>query len=255
MSENILIIPDTHYPSHDVRLWKTILRIVKETQPDRIIHIGDLLDLPQPSRWTKGTREEFEGSVFRDSENAIRDLIEPLRAVYDGPIGVHCGNHDSRAKIYLDKYAPALSGTDHFNFENLLRFEDYGIERLPDFHTVAPGWITTHGHLGGIRLNQNAGTTALNAAKRAGKSVIMGHTHRAGISSYTTGLEGQTNTITGVEVGHIMDPKKVTYLKGGTGNWQRGIAWLTIDGKHVTPKILPVSAGKITTNEGVFKIT
>jgi len=248
------VIPDTHYPDHDKKLWKTILRVVEDTQPDEIIHIGDLLDLPQPSRWTKGTRAEFEGNVYDDAERAIRDIIEPLRAVYDGPIGIHEGNHDARSRIYMEKYAPALAQTDMFNFEKLLRFEDYGINKLPDFYDVAPGWITTHGHLGGIRLNQIAGNTAGNGAKRINKSVVMGHTHRAGIVPHTTGLEGVGHTLYGVEVGHILDPKKVTYLKGATGNWQQGLAWLTIDGKHVTPKLIPVSAGKINIDERIYRI-
>lgn len=554
---------------HDKRLWKTILQIVKDTQPDEIIHIGDLMDYPQPSRWTKGTRAEFEGNVYEDSRRAIRDILEPLREVYDGPIRIHEGNHDCldtetravtdqglkyldeltgnervmsvddegktvwqpinkivryqhtgkmyrlngqslsglvtgnhrlvgldkekggwtettpkemtadriyayaagrgvdrdlpifdeairlaawcitdssysetynnwtlyqsgdaavvprelleslgipfrevarerditeiagvklkeapkvsyefhfkdedvtelvpdknelpkwvwglserqfrlfldelifcdgtdygrgtakvlyvcreslredltilcaangvransheyrpghwrlnlsdlrftgiyrnkiteedydgevwclqvpnerffveregkihltgncRPRVYMEKYAPALSQTDMFNFEKLLRFEDYGIEKLPDFYDVAPGWVTTHGHLGGIRLNQVAGNTASRGSQRIGKSVIMGHTHRAGFVPHTTGLEGTTSTIAGVEVGHIMDTKKVTYLKGATGNWQQGLTWLTIDGKHVTPHISLVSAGKICINERIYKI-
>lgn len=254
MAERILVLPDTHFPQTDKRVWKAILAVVEETQPDEIVHIGDLMDYPQPSRWTRGTREEFEGSVYEDSRAAIKELIEPLRAVYSGPIGVHEGNHDARTRLYMEKYAPALADTDMFNFENLLRFSDYGIERLPDFYDVAPGWVTTHGHLGGIRLNQNAGMTAGNAAKRLGKSVVMGHTHRAGISPSTTGYQGATTTLTGVEVGHIMDPRKVTYLRGATGNWQQGIAELVIEGKHVTPNLIPVSAGKITINGRTYKV-
>lgn len=250
MTEQILIIPDTHFPDTDVRIWKDIIRLVKENPPDKIIHIGDLMDYPQPSRWTKGTKEEFEGSVTQDSDKARKTLLEPLREVFDGFIGVHEGNHDLRPRAYLKKYAPALGDSGAFDFDKLLGFDELGIKRLPDFYNIAPGWITTHGHLGGIRLNQNSGATALNGAKKAGKSIVMGHTHRAGIMHYTTGLEGNTSTITGVEVGHIMDPKKVTYLKGGTGNWQQCVGWLTIDGHRVTPQLLPVSKGKIHKTKG-----
>lgn len=254
LSERILLIPDTHFPSHDRKLWKAILKVIEETQPDEIIHLGDIMDYPQPSRWTRGTREEFEGSVYEDSQAAIKELIEPLRAVYSGPIGVHEGNHDARTRLYMEKYAPAMAQTDIFDFDKLLRFADFDIEKLPDFYDVAPGWITTHGHLGGIRLNQNSGMTAGNAAKRLGKSVVMGHCHRAGISSSTTGFQGTTSVLTGVEVGHIMDTRKVSYLKGATGNWQQGLAELIIDGKHVTPNIIPVSAGKFTINGRSYKV-
>lgn len=254
MAESVLVIPDTHYPDTDTRVWKAVLGAIRETKPDRIIHIGDLMDYPQPSRWTKGTRAEFEGSVFKDSQGAIKNIIEPLRKVFDGPIGVHEGNHDERPRLYLEKYAPALSETSEFNFENLLRFDDYGIEKLPEFNKIAPGWITSHGHRGGINLSQIAGNTALNAAKKMGTNLIMGHTHRAGVSHYTVGFDGSGKTLTGVEVGHLMNPKKVTYLKGGTGNWQQSLAWLTIDGRHVSPALVPVSEGKFSIEGRVFKV-
>lgn len=254
MTKTILVIPDSHYPDTDMRIWRAILRIIKDNPPDEIIHIGDLLDYPQPSRWTKGTKDEFEGSVLDDSKRAVKNLLEPLREVYNGPIGIHEGNHDLRPRAYLKKYAPALAESKAFNFENLLEFDRLEITRLPDFYGFAPGWLSTHGHLGGIRLNQNAGYTALNGAKRIGKSIVMGHTHRAGIGNFTTGLAGDTHLTTGIEVGHIMDPKKVTYLKGATGNWQQALGMLTIDGKHVTPTLMPISAGKIIYNKEVYKI-
>lgn len=254
LTEKVLILSDTHFPLLDKKLWKATLNLIEDLQPDEIVHIGDLMDYPQPSRWTRGTREEFEGSVYEDSKACIKEYIEPLRSVYQGPIKVHEGNHDARTRLYMEKYAPALAETDIFNFDKLLSFEDYGIELLPEFYDIAPGWITTHGHLGGIRLNQNAGITALNAAKRMGKSVVMGHTHRAGITHYTTGYNGLVDTLTGVEVGHVMNPKSVTYLKGATGNWQQSLGMLTLDGKHVTPSLIPVSGGKLTLDGKTYKI-
>lgn len=254
MTKNVLIIPDTHYPLVDKRVWSGILKLVDETQPDEIIHIGDLMDYPQPSRWTKGTKEEFEETVYRDSNKAIEDIINPLREVYDGPIGVHEGNHDLRPRAYMQRYAPALANTRYFDFDILLEFEAFEITKLPDFYQVAPGWVTTHGHLGGIRLNQNAGATALNGAKKAGTSIIMGHTHRAGLMHWTTGLQGKTSTLTGMEVGHIMDTKKVTYLNGATGNWQQALGWLTIDKGHVTPFVLPVVNNKIHAPKEVIEV-
>lgn len=174
-SKRTLILPDTQIPFDDRKALKKVVEFVGAYQPDEIVHIGDLMDYPSPSRWTKDTRGEFEGSVYQDSETAKKRFLEPLRAVYDGPVGVHEGNHDERPRVYLDKYAPALSGTDAFNVETLLDFDGFGVELLPEFYEIAPGWISTHGHRGGIRLNQIAGNTALNAAKKFGKSVIMGH--------------------------------------------------------------------------------
>lgn len=211
------------------------------TQPSEVVFIGDQLDFPQPSRWSKDTRAEFEGSVFRDAEAFKTEILEPLRANYAGPIGMHEGNHDSRPRTYLEKYAPALSGNGAFDMATLLDFKRFGIDQLPTFYDIAPGWVSTHGHMGGIRLSQIAGNTALNAAKKLNKSVVMGHTHRQGIGSITTGIPPRTKTLTGMEVGNLMDMRQAGYLKEGAGNWQSGFGILTVDGNHVHPQVIPIS--------------
>ena len=255
MSKRVVVISDTQIPYDDRRAIKALIRCIGDYQPDEVIHIGDVMDFPQPSRWNKGSAGEFEGSVFADCDEAKRRFLEPLRKVYDGPVGVHEGNHDERARTYLAKYAPALAESGAFNIETLLDFDGFGVTLLPEFNKIAPGWITTHGHRGQISLSRNAGSTALNAAKKFSSSVIMGHTHRMGIGSYTTGYGGDVkNLVTGVEVGHLMNMKLATYLKGGTGNWQQGFGLVTIDAKHVKPELVPIHNGKFTIDGNTWEI-
>ena|SRR5690606_15386544 len=241
MTKRICFVPDLQVPFHDRKALKAVLRFVGEYQPDEVVQIGDLADFPQPSRWNKDTRGEFEGSVFADAQEIKRQFLEPLRDVYEGPVGVLEGNHDERPRVYLDKYAPALSGTRAFDLDVLLDFESYKVDLLPDFYEVAPGWVATHGHKGGIRLNPNAGYTAMNAAKRFDKSVIMGHTHRLAALNHTYGYGGDIKKILyGVEVGNLMSMKQAGYLKGGTANWQQGFAILHVDGNTVRPEVIPI---------------
>src|SRR5690606_19916072 len=136
-----------------------------------------------------------------------------LRDVYSGPVGVIEGNHDERPRTYLAKYAPALAESKAFHIDALLGFDDFGIRWLPDFYEFAPDWVATHGHRGGIRLTQDAGKTALNAAIRFGSSVVMGHTHRLGAVPKTIGYDGNMRTLWGVEVGNLMNMKLAGYLK------------------------------------------
>lgn len=255
MSKRIVVISDTQVPFEDRRAVKAVIKYIGDTQPDEVIHIGDLVDYPQPSRWNKDTRGEFEGSIFEDSETTKRRFLGPLRAVYDGPVGIHEGNHDERPRVYLAKYAPALVESESFNFETLLDFDGYGITRLPEFNKIAPGWITTHGHRGGIRLTQKAGDTALNAAIKLNTSVIIGHTHRLGLKPHSTGYGGRiTNQVWGMEVGNLMDMKLAQYLKGGTANWQQGFGLVTIDGKHVKPEIIPITGGRFSVDGSTWEV-
>ncbi|QXN73892.1 metallophosphoesterase [Mycobacterium phage Eaglepride] len=255
MTERIVVISDTQIPYDDRRALRAVIRFIGDYQPTRVIHIGDLMDFPQPSRWNKDTRGEFEGSVFKDAEQCKHRFLGPLRTVYVGPVGVHEGNHDERPRTYLAKYAPALAETRAFHFETLLDFDGFGIEVLPEFHKVAPGWVTTHGHRGQISLSRIAGNTALNAARKFGTSVVMGHTHRLGIGSHTEGYGGISKRIlTGMEVGNLMNMRLAEYLKGGTGNWQQGFGLLTVDGKHVKPETVPIIGGRFTVDGHTWEV-
>jgi predicted phosphodiesterase len=255
MIKRYVIIPDTQLPYEDRKALKSVIRFIGEYQPDEVVHIGDLMDYPQPSRWSKGTAAEYEGSVFEDSEYAKKRLLEPLREVYSGPVGVLEGNHDERPRVYLSKYAPALAESGAFNLDQLLDFEKYGITLLPHFYDFAPNWLMTHGHKANIRISQVGGSTALLAAKKFGKSVIMGHTHRLGIISHSEGYDGQINRIlTGFEVGNLMNQKLAGYLKGGTGNWQQGFGVVHVDGKHVHPERVPITNGRFTVDGQTYLV-
>lgn len=239
----IVVLPDTQAPYMNLPAYKAILRFIGDTQPDQVIHIGDLMDYPTPSRWSKGSAEEFALLMTKHNEWAKSRLLAPLRDVYDGPVKIHEGNHDLRPRTYLTRYAPALAEFEgQFHIKELLDFDGFGFELLPDFHPVAPGWVTTHGHVGGLSLSPVAGGTAARATLKVGRSLVMGHTHRAGIIPTTRGYGGTINhDLVGVEVGHLMDMRKASYLKGGTGNWQLGFATLDVDGKHVQPTVVKIT--------------
>jgi predicted phosphodiesterase len=255
MSKRIAVISDLQVPYHDRKAVKAVIQFVSDWQPDEVVLIGDCLDFPQPSRWNKDTRGEFEGSIFEDVEYFKERVLGPLRAGYDGPIGMHEGNHDERPRTYLAKYSPALAGTTAFNIEVLCDFESFDITLLPVFYELAPGWVSTHGHLGQISLSRIPGNTAINAAKKFGKSVVMGHTHRLGISSHTTGYGGKVSqTLTGMEVGNLMDMKLAHYLKQGTANWQQGFGVITVDGQHVKAETVPISRGRFTVDGHTWEV-
>jgi predicted phosphodiesterase len=233
-SREIVVISDTQIPYEDRKAVKALVRFIAEFQPDEVIHIGDLMDYPQPGRWSKDSRAEFEGSIFRDSEYAKRSFLGPLRESFAGPIGVLEGNHDLRPREYLAKYAPALYESKAFHFGKLLDFESMEITVLPEFYNFAPGWLALHGHRGGVSLSRISGNTALNAARKLGASVVMGHTHRAGKGHFSIGYGGTVSQqLTGMEVGNLMDMKRAQYLKGGTANWQQAFGLVRVGRKAV----------------------
>lgn len=251
----ITIIPDTQIPYQNHRALAAVIRYIGDTQPEVVLHIGDLMDFPGPSRWSRGTAEEFVPRVKKDCDIAKRKFFEPLRDVYDGPILFHEGNHDLRPRVYLAKYAPALADSNAFGIDTLLDFDGFGVTLLPEFYKIAPKWYTTHGHMGKIPLSKDAGVTARNAAKKMNASVVMGHTHRMGLIPHTYGVGGQIGgTVWGMEVGNMMAMKKASYLDSGTANWQTGFAELRVSGTHVTPVLAPIIGGKFMVDGDLWKV-
>ncbi len=238
--KRVVVVSDVQAPFEDKRALKNVINFIGEYQPDEVIQIGDLVDYPAPSRWSAGTRAEFEGNVIKDSEYTKANFLEPLRAVYSGALGVLEGNHDERPQKYLASRAPALAAEDTFyRFENLLDFKRYGVEKLPPYYNFAPNWVAIHGHES-PGLNQVAGRTAASKARKAGVSVVMGHTHRLAISPESTGYGGKLKTIYGFEVGHLMDVRKAGYLKSGPANWQKGFGLFYVGKYNATPQAIPV---------------
>jgi hypothetical protein len=128
---------------------------------------------------------------------------------------------------------PELEYPKFMDFASLdIRFHKKPFE----FH---PGWVLVHGDEGSM--NSNAGLTALGLAKKFGKSVVCGHTHRAGISAYSEGIGGSYRTLWGVEAGNVMDKRKASYLKAGAANWQMSVAILETHGKNLSPMLIPIN--------------
>ncbi|MFD8142589.1 metallophosphoesterase [Streptomyces sp. NPDC059708] len=232
---------DTQMPYEDNRAMRNVINFIGDYQPDAVVQIGDLVDYPEPSRWNAGTKSEFQTNVLKDSDYAKRKFLAPLRDVYDGPVGVLEGNHDLRPRTYLAKNAPALADAKFFDLDQLLDFDGFGVELLPAYYDIAPGWVAVHGHET-KGMSQIPGRTALSKALKAGTSLVMGHTHKLAVCPHSTGYDGRFKVTYGFEVGHLMDARKASYLKGGPANWQRGFGLLLAGRFDATPVPVPVDA-------------
>lgn len=238
--KQIVIVADLQVPYHDPRYVMAVKNYLDAVRPDEVGQIGDLIDLPTPSRWSRGTAREYEPVLQKHIEDTKRmlDVFE-----FDW---VKTGNHDRRVEDYVRKYAPALSSLDALRCEELFGLRERKVRFERDPFTVAPGWIAAHGDEG--TYSSIGGRTALGLGRRWDRSVICGHTHRAGIVSETVGFQGRYRSITGFEVGNGMLTSAATYIKSGTPNWQQAFGVLWVDGKHVTPELIPVVGGRFIVN-------
>jgi hypothetical protein len=240
--ERIVVIPDMQIPYHSEKHVSSLMRYVEAVKP-HLACVGDELDCPQASRWTKGTAKEFEGTLQRDI-NTTKDILRMFRDAqgHDKTFWLQRSNHTQRLEHYIRQYAPAFSSIDVLKIEKLLDLDGLGITYNRALAEIAPNVLLAHGDEG--RMFKDAGRTALDLAKRTGKHVICGHTHRAGIAQESTGFAGKQSVIWGMEVGNMMNMKSsgAGYLKEKIANWQHGFGILWVEGNFVKPEMIPMDS-------------
>lgn len=234
-----VIVPDLQVPLHDKRLVHRFADFLAAYAPDEVAFVGDVSDSTETARWSKGYKAEHGNlqKALDDTHDVLalfREAVGP-----NVPMTIERSNHDDRTTTYVRTYAPALASMRGLDFAGLVGLEELDITFCQRPIEVAPGWIVLHGDEG--RMSQVPGQTALKLAAQAGRSVVCGHTHRAGLMHATEAYGGRPRrTLWGMEVGHFMDLNKASYLKLGGANWQQAFGLLYIEGAKVTPALIPV---------------
>lgn len=238
-----VIVSDLQVPLHSKTHVSALANYIAKTKPDEVISVGDEADFTGISRWAHGTPLQYETNLHKEREATI-EVLKLLRVTQ-----MVRSNHTDRLFNTIKMRVPEFRHLPELDLANFLRLDTLGITYHRQPAEIAPNWILAHGDEG--NLSQQGGTTALNLAKRFGKSVVCGHTHRMGLTHHTEAVAGKpTRTIWGMEVGNLMDMRKATYLKGGYGNWQQGFGILYVDSSKVTPVLVPMRPDGSFTVEG-----
>ena len=117
--------------------------------------------------------------------------------------------------------------------------------KLSPMHALAPGWTVLYGDDVAVADSMGPGNSALRIAKHLGVSVIVGHTMRLGKGTYTVmNADDVSYTVTGVEVGHLVDQRYSEKVNGRTQGWQQGFAVLETDGSNVSAECITLSANR-----------
>ena len=244
--KRIVVLSDIQAPLHDDRLVASVTEFLVDYQPDVLLCVGDEADMTEISRWVKGGKEEFAGNLQAGLDQTHAIMAGFREAVGDVPFTVQRSNHTDRIANYVRRYAPALESLRGLSYESLLKYNDLGISVSSKPTPIAPGWLMMHGDEAGT--NQSAGGTSLGLARKTGQSVACGHTHKLGLQHDHDSYAGRiTKRVWGMEVGHMMNLRRASYLKYGGSNWQAGFGLLHVFGTQVYPQLVPAySAGSFS---------
>lgn len=230
----VFIVSDLQVPYHDRKAVDAVAQCIDDHLGDteRVISIGDEMDMQTISRWSAGTPTEYEKSIGKDRDATVQVLTD--LQVTD----VIRSNHTDRLFNTVMRRAPGLMGLPELELENFLRLPELGITFHKEAFNFAPGWLAMHGDESGLR--SGAGSTASGLSVKTGMSVVCGHTHRMGLIPMSQAFNGKiAKTTWGFEVGNLMDFSTAKYTKG-VANWQQGWGALAVDGKTVTPIPIPI---------------
>lgn len=239
-TKSTLVIPDVQYPYHDHVVLDKILRVVRDRQPDQIVQIGDGIDFPTVSQWSKGTAGEYADTLQEHIDGYRDEVLAPIvEAVPGAKIVWLEGNHDLRLREFVRKYAAPLGVLRNLEIPNLFNLKELGISYERGPLRVATNTLAVHGHeAGGYCASASAWDAKFTKRYGSDKNFVFGHTHQPFLITRAFGYNGRVSPRFTMNAGSIMDPVQATYVRDGSVSWQQSFAWLEDDGKRVWPELI-----------------
>ncbi len=234
-----VLFGDTHIPSHDPSVLAIVTSVIRDIQPDLIVHMGDLLDCYAISTYDKDPTRKLD---LQDEIDEGRRLLASLRMIApQARIALLEGNHEDRLRRLLwrmPREAAALTRLTSFQqamtWPALLGLEELGVEWIPTHEQskvkLLPKFITKHGTL----VRSQSAYTARVEHERYGKSGASGHTHRLGVynacdhNGVHVWVETGCTCLANPE--YAPDP-----------NWQQGFVVVTADRKTGALQVEPIN--------------
>jgi len=231
-----LVISDLQVPYHHEAAVKNVIKLARKEKFDEVLVVGDELDFQSISKWAEGTPLAYSEDLHLDRE-ICKEILWDI-GEYSSEMHIIRSNHTDRLYNTLLK-VPGLLNLPELQYPAFMGFAEMGMTYHRKAYEFYPDWVLCHGDEG--NMSQHAGITSLNLAKKFGKSVLAGHSHRLGMSAYSEGVNGHYRALYGVEVGNLMDRRKASYIRYSAANWQMGFAILETVGKNLTPTLIPVN--------------
>lgn len=240
-------------PFHDRKALDVALQIAQAVQPDRIIWLGDMEDLPDWSdRFLRSP--EFYWTTQPSIIETVWWLAQFRLACPDADILILEGNHDKRLQDALLKHLPAAYNLrppsemhlpPALSIPRLLDLDTLHIEYVPDYPNGIVWLNQAAAVIHGDVARGNPGATVAKVVKDNDVTVIQGHIHRTEWASRTI------HSPTGRRPVYAFCPGCLCRIDGAVPgvkkrqNWQQGIGIVYHDDEsEATPVPIPIRRGK-----------
>ena len=224
--KDILVIPDSHCrPGVSNSRFTWLARLIADTQPEVIVHLGDLFDMESLCSYDKG-KKSFEGRRYTKDiavgQNALQRLSDAFSPAYNPRRVFLEGNHEHRIAKAVD-FEPALDGK--LTLADL-GLKDFGWETHPFLKTVTiEGVCFSHYFVSGVMSRpiggENPATSLINKQHR---SCIAGHLH---LYDYSERTDAAGKKIQCITAGCFLEPGQWEGYAGPANLlWRNGVTYL-----------------------------
>jgi len=255
--KDLLIIPDCHAaPEYDNKRFSALGNFIVEQQPEIIVCLGDLADMPSLSSYDKGTKG-FEGRRYKKDVLSVIDaqekLFEPIKRLnnnkrkrkekqYKPKLHMCLGNHEDRIDRAINS-APELEGAIGIKD---LQYEKFGW-KITQFKSCLSieNIIFSHYFTSGVAGRPISSThIGFHLVSKLHCSAVQGHSHLYNHAEQTR-PDGQK--IFGLSAGCYSHPHySESWCRDTEYNWWRGVVLLKgLDGDGYYDEINSITQRKL----------
>lgn len=205
----VALASDQHCPHQDLGLESCWLEWLRTNQPDRIINLGDLLNLSKPSRHRANLHARHNDNPSECYQAGHDWWRRTIAAAPNAACEFIAGNHDLRMQIAAlerlpDSYDVKRPGETYawYDLEYLLGLDRLGVTYHRgdgEYHEteimIAPGFSVAHGAKAG-----SYGGAAKDQARHEGSRGV-GHDHRQALTAVVRYRDGVPHQHIAVSVG------------------------------------------------------
>jgi predicted phosphodiesterase len=252
MIEKNFVFSDIHYPEHDRKALSVAEQVMKDLKPQRLIYIGDFLNMTPVSHWMEDKKRPMEGQrLTKDYNGWYNKLTEHVKMAGKGlkEVVLLEGNHEDWINQYLDK---------HSEMEGLIEVKTHIAEKLADeYPDLKVTWVKYNQFykLGKLYFTHGIYTNKYHASKHLeslGRNVMYGHTHTVQEHTSSNAVDGEKHSSKSIGCLADMSP---SYMRNRPHQWVHAFAVVYTDAStgNFTDYVVKIINGATVWNGKLYK--
>ena len=237
-------------PLHDLRAFDIVTSVIKRLKPDRVVLLGDMLDLPDWS--THFVHSPEFAFTTQASLDWMASWIKEIRG-YCAKLVYIEGNHEKRMMDFIirnrmqafdirpanEPDVPPVMSIPYLLGLHKMDVEYVGNYPSGEFY-INNNLVCIHGHKVGAKSGQSV-TKILDDARI---STIMGHVHRMEMAHKTIWTQGKPKIYQAVSLGTIARIDGLVASGSARHNWQQGFGVVEYDDENFQIDTVGIYEGK-----------